>query len=156
MVVEIVRGVTSSQYPSLMPTLYPGRLMTASQPIAMVADMWSAFEVLATRRQLSMAKDSMRTLPAGIYARLQRTFSLMNRLMASRHPTKQHRHTCSGRDIPFLGYILFLIDGAPYPKLVGNRQFLFLHDYRSVPRPCEVFIRGRSCIFLQIGFWAMS
>ena len=32
MVVEIVRGVTSSQYPSLMPTLYPGRLMTVLQP----------------------------------------------------------------------------------------------------------------------------
>ena len=48
MVVEIVRGVISSQYPSLMPTSYPGRLMTVSQPFATVAGMWSAFEVLAT------------------------------------------------------------------------------------------------------------
>ena len=50
MVVEIVRGVTSSQYPSLMPTLYPGRLMTTPHPFATVADMWSAFEVLATNK----------------------------------------------------------------------------------------------------------
>ena len=50
MVVEIVRGVTSSQHPSLMPTLYLGRLMTVPQPFATVADMWSAFEVLATNK----------------------------------------------------------------------------------------------------------
>ena len=50
MVVEIVRGITSRQYPSLMPTLYPGRLMTTSQPFATVEDIWSAFEVLATNK----------------------------------------------------------------------------------------------------------
>ena len=48
MIVEIVRGITRSQYPSLMPILYPGRLMTVSQPFATGADMWSAFEKLAT------------------------------------------------------------------------------------------------------------
>ena len=33
-----------------MPTLYPGRLMAVPQPFATVADMWSAFEVLATNK----------------------------------------------------------------------------------------------------------
>ena len=60
MVAEIVRGVTSGQYPSLMPTLYPGRVMTASQMFATVADMWSAFEVLATNQtQPITAQDFM-------------------------------------------------------------------------------------------------
>ncbi len=50
MVIEIVRGTTSKQYPSLMPALYPGPLMTAPQPFTTVATMWSAFEVLATNK----------------------------------------------------------------------------------------------------------
>ena len=49
MVLEIVRGVTGSQNSSLMPTLYPGRLMTTPQLFS-VADMWAAFEVLATNK----------------------------------------------------------------------------------------------------------
>ena len=39
MVLEIVLGVTSRQYPSLMPTFYPWRLMMVSKPSATVADM---------------------------------------------------------------------------------------------------------------------
>ena len=54
MVVEIVRGVTSSQYVPLMPNLYPGHLMTVPQPFATVADMWAAFEVLATNKTLAI------------------------------------------------------------------------------------------------------
>ena len=50
MVAENIRGVTSSQYPSLIPTLYPRRLMTVSQPFDTVADMWSAVEVPATNK----------------------------------------------------------------------------------------------------------
>ena len=50
MIVDIVRGVTSRQYLSLMLTLYPGRLMTVPQPFAAVANKWSAFEVLVTNK----------------------------------------------------------------------------------------------------------
>ena len=49
-VIEIVRSVASRQYPSLMPTLYPGRLMTTTQPFNTVVEMWAAFEVLTTTK----------------------------------------------------------------------------------------------------------
>lgn len=50
MVIEVARGVVSRQYPSLMPTLYPGRLMTTPDPFRTVEEMWAAFEVLATNK----------------------------------------------------------------------------------------------------------
>ena len=39
MVIEIESGVVSRQYPSLMPTLYPGRLMTTPQPFRTVLEI---------------------------------------------------------------------------------------------------------------------
>ena len=65
MVIEIVCGVVSRQYPSLMPTLYPGRLMATPQPFNEVLEMWAAFEVLATNKtRLSVGFGSVLSPPA--------------------------------------------------------------------------------------------
>ena len=50
MVIEIVRGGVSRQYPLLMQTFYPDRLMTTPQPFTTVGEMWAAFEVLETNK----------------------------------------------------------------------------------------------------------
>ena len=65
MVIEIVRGVVSRQYPSLMPTLYPGRLMTIPEPFHTVSEMWAAFEVLATNKTPAVNGSRFRAISSG-------------------------------------------------------------------------------------------
>ena len=65
MVIEIVRGVVIRQYPSLMPTLYPGRLMTTPEPFRTVLEMWAAFEVLVTNKTPAVNGSRFRAISSG-------------------------------------------------------------------------------------------
>ena len=47
-VLEVVQIAVNEQFPSLMPTLYPGGLATVSKPFGILDAMWLAFETLAT------------------------------------------------------------------------------------------------------------
>ena len=49
-VLEVVRMALNEQYPSLMPTLYPGVLATEPRPFGTLDAMWSAFQVLVDNR----------------------------------------------------------------------------------------------------------
>ena len=46
-VLEVVRMAVNEQFPTLMPTLYPGSLATDPRPYASLDEMWKAFADLA-------------------------------------------------------------------------------------------------------------
>ena len=46
-VVKVVRMAVDEQYPSLMPTLYPGVMATEPRPFGTLDAMWLAFQSLA-------------------------------------------------------------------------------------------------------------
>ena len=47
---DMVRMAFDEQYPSLMPTLYPGVLATVSRPFSTLDAMWLALETLANNK----------------------------------------------------------------------------------------------------------
>ena len=46
---EVVRIALNEQYPSVMPTLYPGVMATEPRPFGTLDAMWSAFQVLTNK-----------------------------------------------------------------------------------------------------------
>ena len=56
MAIELVRIRTAQQFPSLMPTLFPGDLAIKDKPYGTLAAMWAAFSSL--KHNTSPAKNS--------------------------------------------------------------------------------------------------
>ena len=54
-VLEVVRMAVNEQYPSLMPTLYPGVMATEPRPFGSLDAMWLAFQAFANNQGLSWA-----------------------------------------------------------------------------------------------------
>ena len=52
-VLEVVRMAVNEQYPSLMPTLYPGVLATVSRPFGTLDPLRLAFETLTNKKTLT-------------------------------------------------------------------------------------------------------
>ena len=50
MVLEVVRMAVNEQFPSLMPTLYPGSMATGPKPYASLDEMWKAFDDLSNNK----------------------------------------------------------------------------------------------------------
>ena len=49
-VLEVVRMAVNEQFPSLMPTLYPGSMATGPKPYASLDKMWKAFGDLSNNK----------------------------------------------------------------------------------------------------------
>ena len=49
-VLKVVRMTVNEQYPSLMPTLYPGGSSSVLRPFGTVDAMWLVFETLANNK----------------------------------------------------------------------------------------------------------
>ena len=49
-VLEVVRMAVNEQFPSLMPTLYPGSMATGPKPYASLDEMWKAFDDLSNNK----------------------------------------------------------------------------------------------------------
>ena len=49
-VLEVVQMAVNEQYPSLMPTLYPGVMATEPRPLGTLDAMWLAFQALANNK----------------------------------------------------------------------------------------------------------
>ena len=49
-VLEVVRMAVNKQFPSLMPTLYPGSMATGPKPYASLDEMWKAFGDLSNNK----------------------------------------------------------------------------------------------------------
>ena len=50
----------------------------------------------------------------------------------------------------------FLIDEAPYPKIVGNRKKIKLRDSRRVPRPQDCSFGSTVKLFINIVFFGLG
>ena len=49
-VLEVVRMAVNEQFPSLLPTLYPGSMATGPKPYASLDNMWKAFGDLSNNK----------------------------------------------------------------------------------------------------------
>ena len=63
-VLEVVRMAVNEQFPSLMPTLYPGSMATDPKPCASLDKMWKAFGDLSNNKTPAVNGDKKRYLPA--------------------------------------------------------------------------------------------
>ena len=63
MVLEVVRMAVNKQFPSLMPTLYPGSMATDPKPYASLNKMWKAFGDISNNRTPAVNGDSLFSLP---------------------------------------------------------------------------------------------
>ena len=61
-VLEVVRMAVNEQFPSLMPTLYPGSMATGPKPYASLDEMWKAFSDLSNNNCLLYTSPSPRDL----------------------------------------------------------------------------------------------
>ena len=57
-VLEVVRMAVNEQFPSLMPTLFPGSMATGPKPYASLDGMWKAFGDLSNKDTVAVAKTS--------------------------------------------------------------------------------------------------
>ena len=56
-VLEVVRMAMNEQFPTLMPTLYPGSMATDPKPYASLDAMWKAFNDLAYKKTPAVSRD---------------------------------------------------------------------------------------------------
>ena len=63
MAIELVRIRTAQQYPTLMPTLFPGDLATREKPYASLASMWTAFSDLKHNTSPAVDGDAYTSVP---------------------------------------------------------------------------------------------
>ena len=63
-VLEVVRIAVIEQYPSLMPTLYPGVLATVPRPFGTSDAMWLAFQIIANYKTPAINDEHLFSLPA--------------------------------------------------------------------------------------------
>ena len=56
-VLEVVRMAMNEQFPTLMPTLYPGSMATDPKPYASLDAMWKAFNDLAYKKTPAVNRD---------------------------------------------------------------------------------------------------
>ena len=63
MVLEVVRMAVNEQFPSLMPTLYPGSTATDPRPYASLDKMWKAFGDLSNNKTPAINGDNFFSLP---------------------------------------------------------------------------------------------
>ena len=63
MAIELVRIRTAQQYPTLMPTLFPGDLATREKPYASLASMWTAFSDLKHNTSPAIDGDAYSSVP---------------------------------------------------------------------------------------------
>ena len=63
MAIELVRIRTAQQYPTLMPTLFPGDRATREQPYASLALMWTAFADLKRNTSPAINGDAFASAP---------------------------------------------------------------------------------------------
>ena len=61
---EVVRMAVNEQYPSLMPSLYPGAIATEPRPFGTWDAMWLAFQTLASNKTPTINCDNCCSLPA--------------------------------------------------------------------------------------------
>ena len=62
-VLELVRMAVNEQFPSLMPTLYPGSMATGPKPYASLDEMWKAFGDLSNNKTPAINGEKMFSLP---------------------------------------------------------------------------------------------
>ena len=58
MVLEVVRMAVNEQFPSLMPTVYPGSKVTDPKPYASLDKMWKAFGDFANNKTHALNGDN--------------------------------------------------------------------------------------------------
>ena len=63
MAIELVRTRAAQQYPTLMPTLFPGDLATREKPYASLASMWTAFSDLKHNTSPAIDGDAYSSRP---------------------------------------------------------------------------------------------
>ena len=61
-VLEAVRMAVNEQFPSLMPTLYPGSMATGRKPYASLDEMWKAFSDLSNNKTPAINGDNFFSL----------------------------------------------------------------------------------------------
>ena len=62
-VLEVVRMAVNEQFPSLMPTLYPGSMATGPKPYASLDEMWKAFSDLYNNKTPAINGEKTKYLP---------------------------------------------------------------------------------------------
>ena len=62
-VLEVVRMAVNEQFPSLMPTLYPGSMATGPKPYASLDEMWKAFGDLSNNKTPAINGENCFSLP---------------------------------------------------------------------------------------------
>ena len=62
-VLEVVRMAVNEQFPSLMPTLYPGSMTTCPKPYASLDEMWKAFSDLFNNTTPAINGEKFFSLP---------------------------------------------------------------------------------------------
>ena len=124
MAIELVRIRTAQQYPTLMPTLFPGDLATREKPYASLASMWTAFSDLKHNTSPAIDGDAYSsrphasrsiatptvTVPAAPAAGSQR----YTRLARPPHTVSNVDHVHSRRDPFRIDYGLWPFDDSDY------------------------------------------
>ena len=124
MAIELVRIRTAQQYPTLMPTLFPGDLATREKPYASLASMWTAFSDLKHNTSPAIDGDAYSsrphasrsiatptvTVPAAPAAGSQR----YTRLARPPHTVPNVDHVHSRRDPFRIDYGLWPFDDSDY------------------------------------------
>ena len=62
-VLEVVRMAVNEQFPSLMPTLYPGSMATGPKPYASLDEVWKAFGDLSNNKTPAVNGERFFSLP---------------------------------------------------------------------------------------------
>ena len=62
-VLEVVRMAVNEQFPSLVPTLYPGSMATGPKPYASLDEMWKALSDLSNNKTPAINGDNCFSLP---------------------------------------------------------------------------------------------
>ena len=62
-VLEVVRMAVNEQFPSLMPTLYPGPMATGPKPYASLDEMWKAFSDISNNKTPAINGENVYSLP---------------------------------------------------------------------------------------------
>ena len=99
MAIELVRIRTAQQYPTLMPTLFPGDSATREQPYASLASMWTAFAGLKHNTSPAINGDAFASAPqvSSPHAPPTITFPTASVTVPHRHSSRTLRpsHTVS-------------------------------------------------------------
>ena len=100
MAIELVRIRTPQQYPMLMPTLFPGDLVTREKPyVTLLASMWAAFGDLKYNMSPAIDGDAFASVPqaSSLHASPTIAVSTTSATVSQRHNSRPTRpsHTVS-------------------------------------------------------------